>query len=225
MVNAYLLEEQAQGGHDAASDGGTLRGNYGDRFTGAEDVPEDPGPARGRRWLLLALVGVLAAIIVLIVWWMRSRGDEQVPVETGKPAISAPVSDPEASPVEPSVEPPVEPAADEDPKEKEQAVVAEQSPPPDPAPETQPVSGPLQVEITLARPTIGRLNCDNRQVELLDRLAAGVTMGFSCERFLIIDAEDGGALLLSRSGGEPTPLAGDGVALHQHRLTPDGEVE
>ena len=103
MVNAYLLEEQAQSNHDAISEGETLRGNYGDRFSGTGDIPEDPGPARGRRWFLLALVAVLAVIVVLIVWWMRSRGDEQDAVETGEPVISAPASEPAASPVEPPV--------------------------------------------------------------------------------------------------------------------------
>ena len=81
------------------------------------------------------------------------------------------------------------------------------------------------MEITLARPTNGRLNCDNRQVEMLDRLGAGITLGFRCDRFLLIDAEDGGALLISRSGGDKVPLAEDGVTLRQHRLTPESEAD
>ncbi|MBD3868760.1 MAG: helix-turn-helix domain-containing protein [Acidobacteria bacterium] len=226
MVNAYLLEEQAQHNRNTAPEGETLRGNYGDRFTLAVESLDDPPSDRRRKGIVLAAGAVLAVIILLVVGWMLyGKFWKDDPVQAVPPApqeIEAISTEKEDGVIEPLSE---DTAGDE---EQAETVVAK---PPVPEPvvvpktETPTAPAPLKVEITLARPTNGRLNCDNRHVEMLDRLAAGVTLGFLCDRFLLIDADDGGALLISRSGGEQTPAAEDGVKLRQYRLTPDGEAE
>ena len=217
MVNAYLLEEQAQDNQLGASGGEPLRGNYGDRFSLAVESLEDPPRAWSGKRPVLILAAVLAAVVLLVAGWMLWGKDDPNTGETTEPEIRTPAA------VEHSV---IEPSegnmnAAEEPVAEEEPIAATPVPVPAPAPAPATPTGPLQVEITLARPTNGRLNCDNRQVELLDRLAAGVTLEFRCDRFLLIDADDGGALLISRRGGERTPVAGDGVALRQYRLTPD----
>jgi cytoskeletal protein RodZ len=226
MVNAYLLEEQAQHNATSAQDGEPLRGNYGDRFTLAVESLDDPPADRRRRSFVLAAGAVLIVIILLVVGWiLYGKYWKEDPVQAVPPApqkVEAITNEPEADPAEP-------PAGDETGGE-DQAVTAEEKTPAPAAvlaPKTEAPAepAPLQVEITLARPTNGRLNCDNRHVEMLDRLAAGVTLGFLCDRFLLIDADDGGALLISRNGGAQTPAAADGVRLRQYRLAPDGEAE
>ena len=218
MVNAYLLEEQAQNTGPGMAEGEPLRGNFGERFTDSGKSFGDPGMDRGRKRFLLTMAAVLAAIAVLATgWWILSSGIMAVPEETGQPEITAPSPEPDRS----TTNLPADQARDE----QEPVAVVEENAAPEPAPVEEPLPGLLEVEITLARPTNGRLNCDNRQVELLDRLAAGITLGFRCNHFLLIDADDGGALLIKIGDGEPTPLAEDGVPLRQYRLTPENRVE
>ncbi len=218
MVNAYLLEEQAQNTDPGMAEGEPLRGNFGERFTDSGKSPGDPGMDRGRKRFLLTMAAVLAAIAVLAAgWWILSSGSMAVPEEIGQPEITDPSPEPDRS----GTDQPADQAIDEE----EPVAVVEENADLEPAPVEEPPSGSLEVEITLARPTNGRLNCDNRQVELLDRLAAGITLGFRCNRFLLIDADDGGALLIKIGDGEPTALAGDGVPLRQYRLTPENRIE
>jgi len=218
MVNAYLLEEQAQGDDSPASEGEALRGNYGDRFTGISESDAAFETSRNRKRYLLALCIVAIVIATLTAGWMLWSKYKPSGAEGVEPAITAPLETERTA-----SEPPV-PAAE---PEAEIPTIEAEPPALPPASETVQATeaGPLEVEITLARPTNGRLNCDNRQVEMLDRLGAGVTLGFRCERFLLIDAEDGGALLIARSGGNKVPLAEDGVTLRQHRLTPESEAD
>ncbi len=217
MVNAYLLEEQAQNIGPGMAEGEPLRGKFGERFTGAGESSGDPGRVRNRKRLLLTMVAVLAAIVVLAAgWWILFSGNVAAPEQAGEPEITIPSQAPDRS----AADPPADQAQEEEP-----AAVGEENTDPAPVPVAAPSPGPLEVEITLARPTNGRLNCDNRQVELLDRMAAGITLGFRCDHFLLIDADDGGALLIKIGGAEPTPLANDGIPLRQHRLTPESRTE
>jgi cytoskeletal protein RodZ len=221
MVNAYLLEEQAQNIGPGMAEGAPIRGNFGERFTDSGESRGDPGMDRGRKRFLLTMAAVLAAIVVLAGgWWILSSRIMAVPEQTGQPEITVPSPEPDRSATDPPAD-----QAKEEKDEEEPVAVEKENADLEPAPVEERPPGPLEVEITLARPTNGRLNCDNRQVELLDRLAAGITLGFHCDRFLLIDADDGGALLIKIGGGEPTPLAGDGVPLRQYRLTPENRVE
>ena len=45
-------------------------------------------------------------------------------------------------------------------------------------------------------------------------------MSFDCRKFLLIDVEDGGALLLGIGDEEPEPLGTDGIPVEEYRVTP-----
>lgn len=218
LVNAYLLEEQAQG-DAAAAVGEPLRGNFGDRFTGPGEDPGDDAPPAGGKRMVLAACAVLVIVAILVAGWMLFGRDQQEPARQAPAEAVTPPAEEGTIPAAPAAGDAAEKTGP--PEEAE----AEEKAPPRKEPEATDEPGPLVVEITLVRPTSGRLNCDNRQVELLDRLAAGITLGFRCDRFLLMDAEDGGALLISRNGGEAAPAAGDGVPLRKFRLTPGNEVD
>ncbi len=96
MVNAYLLEQQAQNNRDATSEGEALRGNYGDRFTGTGESRNAP-PAGDRKRLLLAVVAVLAVIVALAVGWLLFSKEDPVPVKTGETELTAPPTEPDIS--------------------------------------------------------------------------------------------------------------------------------
>jgi len=72
MVNAYLLEEQAQAARDAGGDGPVMRGqrHLHDRSHGRPETiaasAAAAGPSRTLRWVLLALA--LAAIASIVAW-------------------------------------------------------------------------------------------------------------------------------------------------------------
>lgn len=87
-------------------------------------------------------------------------------------------------------------------------------------------AGPVLATIYIDRATTGRLNCDNRQIDLLNGMPAGTRFELSCKAFLIVDADDGGAL---RIGWPGVPAAAPGAAgqpIAGHRILvprrPDG---
>jgi cytoskeletal protein RodZ len=227
MINAYLLEQQSGDNGAGGVDNNTMRGEFGERFT--------PEPAPGNKSVLV--IGVVVTVVILLaltLYWVFFRtgaGAEPPPEEAGNaqaPAVEQIADDP--APVM------VEPAAEEKPVRREDAPARKEVPatpepdlritpeakPPPPVQEKKPTQEPdlLEVELTLTRPATGRLNCDNRQVEILDGLASGTRFSFRCDRFLIIDTADGGALQLSIAGAPMVPLDGDGVQVQHRRLTP-----
>jgi cytoskeletal protein RodZ len=235
MINAYLLEEQSGDNGAGGADSSTMRGEFGDRFT--------PEPAPDKKPLLV--IGVVVTVVVLlalILYWFffRTAADtESGPQEAGisQTPVAEKIADDPAVVLElPSADekPAVEakpPAGVEQPAAKEETADPEPDPGITPQASTRPTAKeqkPIQVldvlaiELTLIRPATGRLNCDNRQVEILDGLAAGTRFSFRCDRFLIIDASDGGALQYSIAGAAVVPLDGDGVQVQRRRLTPPG---
>jgi hypothetical protein len=80
--------------------------------------------------------------------------------------------------------------------------------------------------VRLDRTTDGRVNCDNRRVEVLNGLAPGTELVFECSRFLLIRASDGGAVMVGVGDEKLTPLGPDGVPAERRRIGPSrGEVD
>jgi len=220
MINAYLLEQQSGDNGSGELDGEAMRGDFGERFT--QEPPQDKRP-----WLVIGIVATVIILLALTFYWIyfRNASGTEPPMEedgtTQSPIVEQIADDP--------------PLAETNrPVEKE--LPAETKPLVEPTPEIetappvqveQPIreATVLEVELTLTRPTTGRLNCDNRQVEILEGLAAGTRFSFRCDRFLIIDTADGGALQLSIGGVPMVPLDGDGVQVIHRRLTPKNGVQ
>jgi cytoskeletal protein RodZ len=196
MVNAYLLEQS----QDLDDNDPLLRGS---RLTGGR-ASAAPAPTARHRWvvwLVVALV-ILAVGVFLLVRLLR---DDHVAQRTtpGNALPAAVASDPVPEGVRPAID---RPSRDPAP--------ADETTPPPVAPDRPlaPDEGGA-TSLLVLRATSGRVNCDNRRIEMLDGLPVGTTITLRCERFLLIDAADGGALRVD--GAAP---AGDGVALRGHRV-------
>ena len=252
MVNAYLLEESAQG--TAGTSGDVFRPPSGNTVHAvSEETPvSESGGSRGIKfaiWSVVALVlvaGVVVAGFYLFSWWRtRPTRSAEAPIEAmpsfdltdGRNGTGAPSpgtgEETDGTGVDPDETVPVvdaESGAEASPPESNPvptpAVVEPEATPTgdvtdDPAPakpDTQ--RGTLAATLSLVRPTTGRVNCDNRRVEILDGLATGTRMRFECVRFLLIDAADGGAVLLGVGDGEPATLAPDGTPVRGHHVAP-----
>ncbi len=219
MVNAYLLEEQGQSAADggAAEDSGVMRGpRTGPEQAETKLMPERPAAAASTRlrWGLVAAVAVTLIVAVLLIYLALRNGSPgngpAAPVETSPAASSTsePGSTPEppADDLETDSAAPVEPADDD----ADPPAAVEAAP--------RPASNRVTVSIRLARETSGRLNCDNRQIEVLDGMRANTTLTLACRRFLIVDAADAGAVLFGIGERAPEPLGADGERILAHRI-------
>jgi cytoskeletal protein RodZ len=219
MVNAYLLE--ARGQHAVSADAPSP-----DVFRPHTGLPprstvqtQEPNPAR---WppVVAGAVVVIAVGALAAWWWTTQRSPEgpSEPVANGRAATGSPEGEPQASdadsPGSTSVETELPVAAGVVPPQQPQIL--------EPAPEstTEPGAGNSQIRIVLQRPTQGRLNCDNRRVEILDGMSVGSELVFTCREFLRVDALDGGALLVQRGRDEAESLAPDGVPVVSRYLVP-----
>jgi|GEM_PF-374715 len=225
MINAYLLEMQSREDGSGLLEGENLRGAFGDRFSSEPD----PEKTVAKRRLGIALAVVLILILAALAYWFYFRNDAPAEREEAAPLPSSLEStEPASEPAEPPGEgsPPdsvQEPAEGGKQESRPAGTEAASSPVRDePADKAAPAGTVLAVEVTLLRSTGGRLNCDNRQVEILDGIASGATLSLRCERFLIIDADDGGAVRVSLDGAPPAPLGEAGEKIHR-RWTPESE--
>lgn len=198
------------------------------------------------------IVAVIAGLAVA-AWfgfaWFQNRNESSTTVTEKAPsrlATTAPVYEPEsedeptavtdvegdrdseetARTADPASPPPavtpVESTAVEGEAEEPAVEAVEETPQP-PARESRLSGTNLRATVELARQTSGRLNCDNRRVETLDGLAPGTRMSFDCRTFLLIDVEDGGALLLGIGDEPPEPIGADGVPVNGHHVAPPPE--
>jgi cytoskeletal protein RodZ len=232
MVNSYLLEERAQGDDGSAGNGEVIR-----RPSPPQEEPPGPVEAGFPLRQVLVVVGILVAVGVIggaaYWWWQTHRtGPEPHPVASDivrdEREIESPAPGSEAGKPDP-VAPDDETIGG---SELEQEAVPEPEPPePDRTPEVStagaesrepPVAATsaLVAGIRLVRGTSGRVNCDNRRVEILDGLAPGTELTFRCERFLLLSAADGGAVQIGVDGAPMTPLAADGSAVADRRFVP-----
>ena len=81
-----------------------------------------------------------------------------------------------------------------------------------------------RITIFVDRATDGRLNCDNRQIEILDGMRPGTSLRLSCRRFLIVDVGDAGALRVAVGGATPSALGLDGERIVARRIELRDEV-
>jgi len=247
MVTAYLHEEQAQQAkeerqHGAAGDS-MLRGSSPPKI---EDRTTSPAAGPAVPWVKLGLAVLIVAALIAGGFFVYhrfvaadpasepARGSAEPPpaaaqptdapsdesstdaaVPTDEPALPARSDRPlptTSGPSEPASRPPVpEPAA--------RPPASTATPPPSTA-ATDGTASPesVQVVVHIDRPTDGRLNCDNAQIEFLNGMPAGSRLELTCRRFLIVDADDGGALRIAWPGREPAGVAADGEALAGHRI-------
>jgi cytoskeletal protein RodZ len=221
MVNAYLLEERGQQSERGGGLSEDLFRPAGGSAIRSHITPDPAGGDTGRGVLVKAVVvvaalGVLAAATFLI-WWWWSAGDRSTP-DSRAPAEPTTVIEP-ASGTPPSTAgtEPVNEAPDEGPPAAAMANLPSSG-----AVEPEPPPGVRvpQVRVLLTRPTQGRLNCDNRRVEILDGLAADTEMVFRCREFLLVDALDGGAVMVQPEGSEATPLGPDGLPVVGRYVVP-----
>jgi cytoskeletal protein RodZ len=81
----------------------------------------------------------------------------------------------------------------------------------------------IQARVVIERETTGRLNCDGRQVEMLDGMPPGTALEMECRSYLVLDADDGGGVRLGLAGATPVALVADGVPLREPRHEPGRE--
>jgi transcriptional regulator with XRE-family HTH domain len=229
MVNAYLLEERAQQ---------EARGEHlsPDVFrpsppaNGGRTEPQgDGGTDLSGRRKQVALWGAAAALVLLLVlaWallsWLTPGADNEV-----APAPDGPVERPADSRADPPLPEPASAREETEAVLEEAEGTAREVAIPDEIPDAPPEETPgaapagtteeIEATIVLRRATGGRVNCDNRRVEILDGIPAGTELSFRCESFLLIDAQDGGAVLLGLGSSTPVPLGSDGVPVRGRRL-------
>ena len=87
-------------------------------------------------------------------------------------------------------------------------------------PSTRPADRLIRARIVVDRPVSGSLNCDNRRIEMLDGLRVGTVLQLECRRFLMVNADDGGAVRLGLSGEPPVALVPDGEPLDNYGIYP-----
>jgi len=222
MVNAYLLEERGQQSERVDGLSEDLFRPAGGSAIRSHTAPDAAGVDSGRGVLVkavvvVAAVGVLAAATFLIWWWWWGADDGSTP-DSRAPAEPTTVIEPASG--RPSSTAGTEPV--NEPPDEGSSAAAMANLPSSEAVEPEPPPGVRvpQIRVLLARPTQGRLNCDNRRVEILDGLAADTEMVFRCREFLLVDALDGGAVMVQPEGSEATPLGPDGLPVVGRYVVP-----
>jgi hypothetical protein len=76
----------------------------------------------------------------------------------------------------------------------------------------------LEARVIVVRKTPGSLNCDDRERRDLGEMLPGAELVLRCGSFLVVDAEDGGAIRLGIGGAFPETLGPDGQPVRGHRI-------
>jgi cytoskeleton protein RodZ len=199
----------------------------------SEVTPSDDGGTGSSRKLLWVAAVVVAVGLVSVSAWAVSRyfqggeGTPEPPRQTSRVATQT-VEEP---PPEPEVAPVIEQerAPERRPEAEPEVEVVEQPAPP-PAPpaeakretESEPKSSEplIDARILIDRAAAGRINCDNRQIEMLDGLRPGTVLKLKCRRFLLLNVRDGGAVRVGLNGETPLQLSADGEPLDNYGIYP-----
>lgn len=251
MVNAYLLEEQQQTADGPRESDRWIRGQRS-RESHADDGDVPRAEVPRRRGLLVTIVVAAVLLLALVAlalrWTLREAPGEAAREREPASAVATKPPAEQAVPPDTSIlesEASRETGREGEPDETVPLQATETDREPEaPAIGAAPkpdVAGPAAVpeatdegrasetwtaRVRLDRATDGRINCDNRRVEVLDGLAPGTELRFECSRFLLIRAADGGAVMVG-VGDEPlAPLGEDGVPAEQRRMGASrGEVD
>lgn len=237
-VEAYLAEVgpeevvQRDDGLDA------LRNAVETRPAGTSPNDAAPGNRLVLRWVAVAVVAVG---LVSVTAWGLSRYFQKDGPASAPARETARVAEPriEPSPQQPvagaAVEEPAEetiaapspaPAIDEEDRtadpEPEPAVEAAPPPPTPVTPpkDTQDARPRIDARILIDRAATGRVNCDNRRIEMLDGLRPGTELKLQCQRFLLLNVRDGGAVRVGLNGETPMQLTADGEPLDDFGIYP-----
>jgi cytoskeletal protein RodZ len=246
-VEAYVAERGPEPTAEQRDDGLDALRNAVETQTGAGD--SEGGDRGGNRRMLrrAALVVVLVGAVSVTAWavsrYLRSAdAGPDLPRQTAA-AASPPASTveqrPERSPEpEPSTDTPTElvvetipeeaaetatanrPAADQVAPEPEATPTPPATPPIEVAQEPRAEGAPIEARVLIDRAASGRINCDNRRVEMLEGLRPGTVLELRCQRFLILNVRDGGAVRVGLNGDAPMRLAADGEALDDYGIYP-----
>jgi cytoskeletal protein RodZ len=215
MVDAFVRE---RGPRETESEGASL-----DALRSAVDAKSGraagaPAGTPGRITRILFVALASAGLLTVAAWAyfrylqppeISSSGTAEIALAQ-EPAETEDESDDVLTPEEtPS------PAAPDPPPVTEETVQTAAVPP-----STRPADRLIRARVIVDRPVSGSLNCDNRRIEMLDGLRVGTVLQLECRRFLMVNADDGGAVRLGLSGGPPVALVPDGKPLDNHGIYP-----
>ena len=201
------------------------------------------GSPRSLRWVAVAVVAVG---LVSVSAWALSRyfqGNENTPEpprqtarattqtveeQTPEPIVAPAVEEERAPEPAPELAPELDAEEEAEPAtrpEPEVDVVAQQADPTPPPPVVTKTEAPsakplIDARIVVDRAATGRINCDNRQVEMLDGLRPGTVLKLQCRRFLLLNVRDGGAVRVGLNGETPLQLTADGQPLDNYGIYP-----
>jgi len=219
-LNSYLLEERAQGSpaERPSEDDAVFRS--GNRQASAKSAAGTGTPVF--KWGLIALVAAVVIVAVILVYLKlsgpttadtgRIATEPNPPLEQTVLPASRPEPETRRALDRPRDEPPAKPAVLEPAVETTHGLSA---------PSTRAPQAKVDAVIHVDRPTSGRLNCDNRRIEMLDGMPAGTVLELSCMSYLIVDAIDAGALRLTMPGREAERLGAAGQRLSGYRIEAD----
>jgi cytoskeletal protein RodZ len=203
--------------------------------------------AGNRRLLRWVAVGIVAVGLVSVTGWALARyfradgASPEPPRQTARvteqsaeqqltPASTETSADEQAPEAKAPPEPEPQPEFVPEPEIAAQIVtpkepVVRQA---EPAPTTpiastddsQGAQARIDARILIDRPATGRVNCDNKRVEMLDGLRPGTVLTLKCQRFLLLNVRDGGAVRVGLNGKTPMQLTADGQPLDNYGIYP-----
>jgi len=211
MINAYLVEERDQSAAGPAEPSGdVLRGRRG---ASAEPVPPKAKARTStgvRVAVVVAVLVALAALVAAVVWLVRGSDGAGTPSEPDRPAAEASAPEtPGTGAADPADTPDQGPAAGDgnapEPSgsEPDEATGSAATRRPD---------GPHEAVLTLVREVSGRVVCD-RRVDVLDGRAAGTVLRLTCRDRLVVEASDGGGVVVALDGAPARPIGLDRTAV------------
>lgn len=177
----------------------------------------------------IAVVAVAVGLLSVTAWavsrYFQSDGTSPAPPrQTAQASAQAAVQQPVPPPPVPEATPEPVPEATPEPEPEVEVMAQANDPAPSPPVATQreeKKAKPLiDARILVDRAATGRINCDNRQVEMLDGLRPGTVLKFQCQRFLLLNVRDGGAVRVGLNGETPLKLTADGQPLDNYGIYP-----
>ena len=202
----------------------------------AEEADRGRGVGGGRALRLVAAVIVVVGVASLTAWAVSRyfSADESDPASRKQLAQVSPplreesnqIAEAEPQPdaqVATRIETAAAPATDSTPTDESRRGAEQRVDPPHIVTSTSDTprsAAPIEARILVDRAATGRVNCDNRRVETLDGLRPGTELRLQCQRFLLLNVRDGGAVRVGLNGEQPLQLTADGEPLDNYGIYP-----